>query len=122
MVINRKPIPIGGNQYRTPEKWVEEWAQKEGYEIIKGTDQWEVTPEAGIPDYYLPKQTTFIEEKQSLKDKLKEHQLEKCLYLQTLGYDIAVALRDTGAIIPLSIYLNLVNYNTQTWKNVLCLG
>lgn len=101
------------------ETWLIHWAQQHNTPIIRGTQQTEVQPTKGIPDYYLPQHRCFIEEKKHINDKLKPHQLEKCLYLKHLNYNISIAIRNTGAIIPLTQYLTLVKYNHKTWNQIM---
>lgn len=124
MKIKQYPKPItelGETPYnkRIPqgEKWIETWAKNKGYTITRGTQQ--TKQNKGTPDYYIKETNTYIEEKKTLKNKLTPHQLTKCLQLQQQGHNISIAIRDTGAIIPLQNYLQTTNYTKKTWKKIL---
>lgn len=87
------------------EKWVEHHFEEKEVKIIRGTQQNEViSTKIGLPDYYLPEVNTFIEEKKFLKSKLSPGQKEMCLYLDIIGFPVFIAIRYTGAIIPLDEY------------------
>ncbi len=104
---------------RQGQHWVETYFSEKGIEIIRGTQQIEITSiSAGTPDYYIPRYKTFIEEKTYLKNKLEQHQLDACLYIQKIGYPVFIAIRETGAIIPLTEYLAIVKW-TKNWSQIM---
>lgn len=95
------------------EKWIERWARQKDIMITRGTQQTEITTRAGIPDYYLPEHRAWIEEKRNIKDTLQPHQMDTCLYLKSLGYRVYIAIRKTGAIIPLTEYIHMIKWRTK---------
>ena len=97
------------------EPWIQNHTKQLGYTITRGRKQY---PYNGVPDYYIPETDTFIEEKNTLNHKLTIHQLVTCLQLQNKGHQTLIAIRDTGAIIPLNQYLKTVNYSPKTWKKI----
>jgi len=98
------------------EKWVEQHFEEKGVKIIRGTQQNEVISTIiGLPDYYLPDEYTFIEEKKFLERKLSPGQKEMCQYLDIIGFPVFIAIRYSGAIIPLDEYLRLVRW-PKKWR------
>ena len=101
------------------EKWVVHHFNEKEIKIIRGTEQNEViSTHIGLPDYYLPDREAFIEEKKFLKTKLGPGQFEMCLYLDSIGFPVFIAIRNTGAIWPLYKYLARVPWpkNWRVWQ------
>jgi hypothetical protein len=115
--ISRKPNPYIDmmiKEIRPKETWIEKWGTTKGYTVIRGTEQKHIPPTPGIPDYYIIEKQCFIEEKRNLKDKLQPHQLIKCMEITQQNYNVSIALRDSGAIIPFLEYLKIVEW-PKTW-------
>lgn len=115
MPIHQHAKTIHPSQQPQKENWLLNWAQKNNIKIIRGTQK---INKKGIPDYYLPEHNQFIEEKQTIKDYPKPHQLATLLQLQQQGYNTTIAIRQTQAIIPLNQYLNTLNIKPQTWQKI----
>lgn len=91
------------------------WAKERNHIILRGIDSLITAPNNGEPDYYLPQEKHFIEEKKTWKDKLKSNQFQQCSYLMGLGYTVSIAFRDTGKLVPFKEYMKWIKW-PRSWK------